>query len=179
MTEGIGWDFTIFWEIGRAILSGGDPYAVAFSRYPPAAAFSLRFLACCHWGRPSRLEWGQRGVLSPRAVPPEAGAVGMGLAAVHSVFVQPADRPFVGCDLLVGGPIPGAKSPSRGAGAGLVGVAPGAGRGLNLKPQLALIVLPWNLLRWLRAERGLLRWAGLCVPLYVLPLCYDLQIYSR
>jgi len=42
---------------------------------------------------------------------------------------------------------------------------------LTLKPQLALVVLPWYLLRWLRTERGLLlRWAGLCALLHALPL---------
>jgi hypothetical protein len=51
---------------------------------------------------------------------------------------------------------------------------------LTLKPQLAVVLLPWYLLRWLRSERGLLlRWAGLSAVLHAMPLLYDPQIYVR
>lgn len=51
---GPGWDFAVSWAVGRAILEGGDPYAVVGSLYPPAALFVLSVFALI----PQRLGYG-------------------------------------------------------------------------------------------------------------------------
>ena len=41
----LGFDFSVFWETGRAILAGRDPYSVHLSAYPPAMAYLYALFA--------------------------------------------------------------------------------------------------------------------------------------
>jgi hypothetical protein len=51
---------------------------------------------------------------------------------------------------------------------------------LTLKPQIALIVLPWLLIRWLwKSPRSLIYWILLTLALNTLPLLYDRSIYLK
>ena len=51
---------------------------------------------------------------------------------------------------------------------------------LTLKPQVAFILLPWVLLRWLKKQpRSLLYWLCGSLVLHLAPLLFDINIYQK
>ena len=166
----MGADFTVFWNTGLAILLGQDPYAVPLSAYPPALAYLYTLFA-----------------LLPRDVifPIWVGANGMlffdvlrrrKLLRQTAAWVASAPVWFI----LITGQIDILffwLAEFLGAGGWKAVITAAL---ITLKPQLALVILPWYLLRWLRAERGqLLRWALVCLPLHTFPLLFDPGIFGR
>jgi hypothetical protein len=188
----LGADFLTFWEIGRAVLEGRSPYSVDVSRYPPAAAllfavFALipylpSFAAWCgisvvlYLHRLRRLRPGWQGLLwlgfTPFLFNLLTGQLdviiwwaAMGLRPPRSAsLVEAGDgKRICRLDRLVAEWLPSL-----------------AGAFLTLKPQLAAVLLPWFLVRWLRREPGLLlRWLLLVVILNGLPLLYAADIYGQ
>jgi hypothetical protein len=177
-----GADFRIFWEIGRAVLEGRSPYSVEASRYPPAAAFLFvlfgllplapAFLTWCgvnlavyvYGLRRFQLKWGGLGWL-------------LYTPFLFNLLTGQLDVIFWGAALALRAP----RAVEGPVEKGWSLWAPAlAGAFLTLKPQLAAVILPWFLARWLKYERGLLlRWAALTVVLHLLPLALAGDIYQQ
>jgi hypothetical protein len=179
----IGWDFSVFWKIGQAILEGRSPYTVEFSRYPPAASFLFVLFALLPFAVSFAVWSGVNLVLAVHGLR-RMGQGWKGLAwllytpLIFNLMTGQLDVVFWWAALYL-------EPPESGRSNGIykqwpLWVPALAGAFLTLKPQLAAVVLPWYLLRWLRRQRGLvLRWAGLCVLLHGLPLWYAPTIYSQ
>jgi hypothetical protein len=186
-----GWDFRIFWEVGRAVLEGRSPYSVEVSRYPPAAAFLFvifgllplapAFLTWCgvnlavyvYGLRRMKLRWSGLGWL-------------LYTPFLFNLMTGQLDVIFWGAALAL-------RAPHRAGTSNESEVEKGdqpngwdiwlpvlAGAFLTLKPQLAAVILPWFLVRWLKYERGLLlRWGGVTLALHLLPLLLAGDIYQQ
>ncbi len=187
----IGWDFSVFWEIGRAVLEGRSPYTVEFSRYPPAAAFFFTIFALLPFTAAFAVWAGLNVALYIHRL--------RRMKLGFSGWVWLLYTPFVfniltgQLDILFWWAAMGLRPPRQPAAA----ATPPEGSRITrpdldpwipalaaafftLKPQLAAVVLPWYLVRWLLHERGLLlRWAGVTAVLHALPLIYDPMIYSQ
>ncbi len=188
----LGADFYIFWEIGRAVLEGRSPYSVDVSRYPPAAAllfavfgllpYLVSFAVWCgisvvlYMHRLRRLNLGWKGLVWLGFTPFLFNLL-TGQLDVIFWWAAMGLRP----PRSAGVAEPGGESSLSRAGQLAADWLPAlAGAFLTLKPQLAAVVLPWYLARWLLRERGLLlRWLGLAVILNGLPLLYAPDIYGQ
>ncbi len=187
----IGWDFSVFWEIGRAVLEGRSPYTVEFSRYPPAAAFFFVIFALL----PFTAAYGAWAGLNVALYIHRLRRLKLG----RSGWVWLLYTPFLfniltgQLDILfwwvaMGLRPPRQHSPTPAAVGDLPSPRPDLGSWLpalaaaffTLKPQLAAVILPWYLVRWMLHERSLLlRWAGITAVLHALPLIYDPGIYGK
>lgn len=187
----IGWDFSVFWEIGRAILEGRSPYAVEFSRYPPATAFFFVIFALVPF-TPAFAAWtGMNIVLFIHRL----RRMKLGLSGwlwllytpfLFNILTGQLDILFWWAALglrpprRLSAPLdpPGELAPSRqDQGSWIPALAAAF---FTLKPQLAAVILPWYLVRWLLHERPLLlRWAVITAVLHALPLIYDPGIYGK
>lgn len=187
----IGWDFSVFWEIGRAVLEGQSPYAVEFSRYPPAAAFFFVVFGLLPFVPAFALWSGANVVLYILALKRLQLGKGWWVWLLYTPFLfnlltGQVDVVFWWAAGFLVKEIP--LSRHDGVTEGINGflarssswIPALAGAFLTLKPQLAVVILPWFLLRWLRSERGiLLRWGGISLLMHVLPLLYDPGIYQK
>lgn len=165
----LGKDFFVYWQIGRAVWSGLNPYAVPESLYPPA------MLA----------------VFAVMALPPFTVAfatwTGINVAVfTHSLARLVTDKRrllwfafppvlFVlltgQLDLLV---LWASTFLARGGYAAAMATA-----FITLKPQAAFIVLPWYLLRWWKTDRGTLGKAvALSAAVHLAPLIAGPSLYS-
>lgn len=166
----LGYDFSVFWETGRALLEGRDPYAVPFSAYPPAAAYFYALFALLPLALAFPL-WSGANILFLLDTLRRRGLARQfpaWLAATPSLFVLLTGQ----IDLFYLWLAQFLFTNSRWT------VIPAAL--VTLKPQVAFVVLPWHLLRWLRsAPRRLLIWSGLCLLLHGFPLLIDPQVYQR
>lgn len=183
----IGWDFSIFWEIGRAILEGRNPYAVEFSRYPPATAFFFALFGLLPFVA-SFVVWSTLNVGLYLYGLRQARLGWKGLAwllytpFLFNLLTGQIDVIFWWAAFyLVKGPASPSEATPQPAWKNWDAWRPAlAGAFLTLKPQLAAVLLPWYLVRWLRGERGLLwRWLGITALIHALPLLYDPGIYGR
>lgn len=179
----IGWDFSVFWKIGQAILEGRSPYTVEFSRYPPAASFLFVLFALLPFAVSFAVWSGVNLVLAVHGLR-RMGQGWKGLAwllytpLIFNLMTGQLDVVFWWAALYMEPAGPGRSNGKYKQWS--LWVPALAGAFMTLKPQLAAVVLPWYLLRWLRRQRGLvLRWAGLCVLLHGLPLWFDPTIYSQ
>jgi hypothetical protein len=187
----IGWDFSIFWEIGRAVLEGRSPYAVEFSRYPPAAAFLFVIFAflpftaafaawtglnvALYIHRLRRMKLGLSGwvwlLYTPFLFNILTGQLDI-LFWWAAMGLRPPRQDTNAPDPMGASP---ANRPDRESWIPVLAAA-----FITLKPQLAAVVLPWYLVRWLLHERGLLlRWVGITALLHALPLVFDPGIYGK
>lgn len=166
----IGWDFLVFWQIGQAVLNGLNPYLVEYSRYPPATALVFSVFAVLPYLAAFAVWTGLSLVLYLDTL----RRLKLGRWWAAWIFFTPAvfifltgqiDLAFVWLALWL--PHGGWRSVTAGA-------------LLTLKPQLAAVVLPWFLLRWLLRDRRLLvSWVGAAAILHALPLIYDPGIYGK
>lgn len=167
----IGWDFLVFWQVGEAVLKGLNPYAVAYSRYPPATnlfftIFALvpYFIAFAVWSGASLVLY----VDTLRRMKKSRWSIAAWLFFTPAIFTFLTGQIdifflWLGQWLTRGG-----------------WKAATAGALITLKPQLAAVILPWFLIRWLMKDRGLLlKWAGVTLGLHMLPLALDVGIYSK
>lgn len=153
-----GWDFSIFWQAGRAILNGQDPYAVDYFYYPLPFAY----------------------LLSLFAIFPEQIAFWTWLLFNFCVLIYFFRRDFWQWILYV--PVLHLFSSgqvellfwalARGLGRHWVGALLGAL--ITLKPQAAVIFLPWHLLDWARHQRrNLFLWVSFTLVLWVIPMLWS------
>lgn len=167
----IGWDFLVFWQIGEAVLKGMNPYAVEFSRYPPAATLFFALFALV----PYLVAFGIWSGVSLVLYIDTLRRMGKTRQAILGwIFFTPTIFTFLtgqidilflwlGVWLTKGG-----------------WKAIAAGALLTLKPQLAVVIMPWFLIRWLMKDRPLLlKWAGVTLGLHLLPLLLDGEIYGK
>lgn len=149
-----GWDFSILWAAGQAILHGQDPYGVAHFFYPLPFAYALAGLAWL----------------------PLPVAYYLWLAINLGLLVAFFRRRFWQWLLYV--PIMHLFSSGqvgfawwcmeRGVGRHWRGAALAAL--MTFKPEMALWLLAWHLWDWLQHDRRtLLRWAGLTILLWGIP----------
>jgi len=146
-----GYDFGILWQAGRAVWLGRDPYRVSGFYYPLPVAYIFALLAPLPrqpalWVlmalNLALLGWRLRRQIVERA---------LYFPLLHLFSSGQVDLVLwaLGSRLRTGW---------RSALAGAV---------ITLKPQVAFIVLPWTLWRWLREDRGTLgMWAALPVGLW-------------
>lgn len=170
----IGWDYSVFWEVGRAILEGRSPYAIDYSRYPPAANLLFIIFALLPFAWSFAVWSGANVVLYVLTL----RRFGLGrwwwawllyTPFIFNLLTGQLDVLFLWAAGFLIMADPGRKWP---------GVA--AGVFLTLKPQLAVVVLPWFLLRWLARDRKkLLAWLSGSVVLHALPLVFSINIYSE
>lgn len=167
----IGWDFLVFWQVGEAVLKGMNPYAVEFSRYPPAMTLFFALFALA----PYLIAFGLWSGVSLILYIDTLRRMGKTrLAILGWIFFTPTIFTFLTGQIDIFFLWLGLWL-SKG---GWKAIA--AGALLTLKPQLAVVILPWYLIRWMRKERGLLlRWAGVTLGLHALPLVLDTGIYSK
>jgi hypothetical protein len=166
----MGFDFTVFWNTGLAILQGRDPYSVHLSAYPPAMAYLYALFALLPLWLAFPIWCGANtalflDVLRRRGLVRQAPAWLASAPVWFILFTGQIDIVFFWL----------AEFLEKGGWKAVIAAAL-----TTLKPQLALVVLPWYLLRWLAKDRAqLLRWAGLCLLLHAFPLIFDPGIYAR
>jgi len=152
-----GWDFSILWEAARALLEGRDPYSVANFFYPLPVAY----------------------LLAPLGLVPVGVAMGTWLLINFGILVAAFRREFWVWLLYV----PMLHLFSSGQ-VELVlwglerAIVPGW-RGMlfaaliTLKPQTALILLPYHVIRWARTDRKtLVGWVVCTAVLWGAPLLW-------
>jgi hypothetical protein len=153
-----GWDFSILWHAGQAVLAGQSPYSVAFFYYPLPFAYALVTFALL----------------------PESVSFWLWVALNVGLLILVFRRRFWTWLFYV--PMLHMLSSGnvdffwwvmeRGLGRHWRGAIIGAL--MTLKPQVAILLLPWHLFDWLRHERSVLaRWALLTFLLWAAPLAWD------
>ena len=166
----LGYDFSVFWNTGRAILEGRDPYSVHDSAYPPAMAYLYALFALIPFWLAFPIWCGLNVILLFDTLRRK------GLARQFPAWLASSPSLF----LLFSGQIDLLFLWFSNFMSGTGWLAALAAALITLKPQAAIVLLPWPLLRWLRQERmQLLRWGGLCLLLHGFPLLLDPGIYQR
>lgn len=152
-----GWDFTVFWLAGQAILRGESPYSVPYFYYPLPAAYGFSLLA-----------------LLPLPVSFVLWTLfNLGLLIVffrkkfwHWLFYTPVLHMFSSGQVELLWWSMECYISRNLLGALLAAI-------ITLKPQNALILLPWHLYDWLRNDRRLLiYWFGFTVLIWGSPLLW-------
>ena len=153
-----GWDFSILWAAGQAVLHGQDPYGVAHFYYPLPLAYAL-----------AGISW------LPLPV-----AYYLWLAMNLGLLIAFFRRRF--WQWLLYAPVLHRLSSGqvefawwcmeRGVGRHWRGAILAAL--ITLKPQTALYLLPWHLWDWAQHDRRtLLRWAGLTILVWGIPCIWQ------
>lgn len=164
----LGNDFFNFWQIGHAVLLGLNPYSVPLSKYPPMTTmlFAIFALLPFRWAFP--IWTGLNFVLLLDILRKRLNQSYLWILfspVIFTLFTGQVDILFLwlACWGLQDG------WPS------IIFAAL-----FTLKPQLAMVVLPWLIIRWIKQEpRSLLYWALMTLGLHILPLIYDPMIYSK
>jgi len=152
-----GWDFSILWEAGRAVLSGQTPYSTAFFYYPLPFAYALAILALL----PEKVSFGLWIVVNLLIL-----VAAFRRTFWHWILYAPVLHMLSSgnVDLLFWAMERGLGRHWRGAILGAL---------ITLKPQVAVVLLPWHLLDWLRNDRSTLgRWVVLTTLLWTTPLVW-------
>jgi len=156
---GPGVDFFILWRIGQAVLAGASPYGVWGSYYPPATSMLFALFAMMTpavafsvWTT-ANVAFVVGTLRGRRALAWIAFA-----PVVLCLFIGQLDLLFVWLATLL---------PRKGWQSVAAAVV------ITLKPQLALVLLPWWLWKWMRSDRRrLLAFAGLSAVVHALPLVW-------
>ena len=165
----IGYDFSLFWQIGQTVLMGGNPYSIAVSWYPPITSLVFAVFGLLPFV-PSYAIWtGMNIVLclsSFRRLSlkrPVWSWLFFG-PIVFNILTGQVDLFFMWLAVFL--PEGGWKAVS-------------AAVLITMKPQIALIVLPWFLVRWLKSNRRLIIWwIAATLVFQLLPLLYSPTIYQ-
>jgi len=166
----MGYDFSIFWQLGRGILDGQNPYSLVEPHYPPAAILMFTIFAILPY-LPSFAVWtGVNFVLYLNCLK----RLQLGRWGFAWLLFVPTVFNFISGQLDIFYFWLALFLQKGGWKAALAGAL------LTTKPQIAFIALPWFLVRWLlKDRRTLLRWAGLTLALHLLPLLYRTDIYAQ
>lgn len=163
---GPGWDFGIYWNVGRAILTGGDPYAVFGSFYPPATTILFALFALV----PFAVAYGAwtfgNLIFLARAVGIRKAPVWLFFFPV--LFVIAAGQ--IDLALVALATFLPRKDWKSVAAAALI----------TLKPQFAFLLLPFWLVQWLISDRRRLgAFVGATALVQGWPLLIDPTLYGR
>ena len=171
---GPGWDFDVFWLVGRAVLTGADPYAIVGSFYPPATLLLFSLFALMPQTI-AYLSWLFLNILIlVKTVTPRRAPLWALYMPVAFIFASgQLDLAFLFLATRIDRTIPAAWH------------APLVAATITLKPQIAFVLLPWFLVRWLQAayrgtdKKTLLRFLAASLILHLLPLLFGLNLYSQ
>lgn len=169
--NGLGFDFYVFWNIGKSILAGLNPYAVYGSFYPPATTYLFTLYALAPIGVSFAL-W----LLINSAL--FVKVTGFGLkkpSRILWLLFWPIAHCFVTGQntLLFAALIPFLGSSKRWK-------AVAAATLITLKPQIAVVVLPWFAIRWLYSDRKrIYGFVGSSLVLHLFPILLNPSIYSQ
>jgi len=164
----VGYDFSLFWEIGKHFLEGGNPYSLGSSYYPPATVYFFVLLSLLPLKIATAIFTGINSALliaTTRKL--DKGRWWTWILFPPVIFIIVAgqlDLIFLYLStFLVNG--------------GLIAAL--AGSLLTLKPQMAFIVLPWFLIRWVQKDRDTLaKWIVLTTILHTIPLIISPGLYK-
>lgn len=166
----LGKDFYVFWQIGRAILEGLPFYSVPESLYPPATLFFFIPLGIFPFPLAYAIWSGLNVVLYILSIRVYSKENPIGwfffTPTIFILMTGQNDILFLWFSTFL-------KSDQvwkRVLGAAF----------LTLKPQVAFIVLPWTLIRWIREQpKTFLYWVASCLVIHGFPLIFDSSIYSK
>ena len=184
----IGWDFSNFWKIGQIILSGGNPYSVAYSWYPPAASLLFAVFGWMPFNT-AYLVWSGINIslyLLGLRLLNRFREWWLWILYTPFLFILLSgqfDIPFFCATAIMIYLTDDARSSKYLKGRVFIFLQDWGpaimGAFLTLKPQLAAVVLPWFLIRWLRNNRPFfMRWFAITVGINLIPLLYNLNIYN-
>jgi hypothetical protein len=164
----IGYDFYNMWLAGKYLLAGLNPYDAPVSLYPPAAVFLFALFALLPF-QPALFAWTALSLFLFWRV---LRGLGLGRQALAWGLFPPVSFVLLNGQNDIFLLWLATWLEKGGWGAVLAGAL------ITLKPQVALIVLPWFLWRWFRQKRAtLLRWSVATLGLHALPLLYSREIY--
>ncbi len=149
-----GWDFSILWRAGHAVLEGRDPFSVAYFYYPLPFAYFLSIFALV----PEKVAFWSWILFNLGLL-----VYFFRLRFWEWVLYVPVMHLLSSgqVDLLFWALARGLKRTWSGA---LLGAF------ITLKPQAALVLLPWHLLDWWRSSRETLsQWVAFTIALWGLP----------
>ena len=168
---GLGFDFYVFWNIGRAILDGLNPYAVYGSFYPPITTYLFTLYALLPISA-SFIIWM---VINSALFVKVTRFSFKNPSRILWLLFWPIAHCFVTGQntLLFAAAIPFLASEKRWK-------AVLAATLLSLKPQIAVVVLPWFVIRWLYSDRKrIYGFVGSSLIVHLSPLLLNPSIYSQ
>ena len=166
----MGYDFSLFWQIGRLFIEGGNPYAIDASFYPPAAVYFFAVFALLPYGVGFYLISVLNAILifiSAEKLDKDSKNAWLWLLHPPAIFVIAAGQLdiiflYISTLLIRGGTM-----------------AAISGCLLTLKPQLAFVALPWFIVRWLKSDRDTFaRWLIFTTGLHAIPLAIHPELYK-
>jgi hypothetical protein len=164
---GPGFDLDIMWRSGLALLNGQNPYALPGAAYPPAMLLLFAVLALLPW---SVVLWTVTGLNVMALVALKGRSALVWLAFVPVLHVIVSGQVSLFFVLLI---------PLLWKGGWRAAVAVAL---FTLKPQLAIVALPFFVVRWMLTADG--RWtlakaAAISIGLLLLPLAVRPTLYSE
>lgn len=163
---GPGWDFGVYWNVGRAILTGHDPYAVFGSFYPPAATILFAIFALVPFALAYGIWTFGNLIFLARTVGIRKAPIWLLFYPV--LFVIAAGQ--IDLALVALATFLPRKDWKSVAAAALI----------TLKPQVALLLLPFWLIQWLVADRRrLVAFVGATALVQGWPLLVNPTLYGR
>ncbi len=166
----LGKDFFVFWQIAQSILSGASLYSTPESLYPPAMLLLFTPLGLLPFNIAFGLWSGLNVILyifSVRFFTKEnLLAWFFYTPALFILLTGQIDIIFLWVSTFLI-----SKQTWKKVLAAVI---------LTLKPQIAFIVLPWLLIRWIKQQpKTILFWLVGCIFLHGLPLIIDPGIYTK
>jgi hypothetical protein len=166
----MGYDFSIFWQLGQGVLHGQNPYLLPQPNYPPAAIMLFAVFALLPQTISFAVWSGVNIVLYLNSLK----RLGLGRWGLAWFLFIPTFFNFISGQLDIFYLWMSLFLTSGGWKAVIAGAL------ITTKPQIAFIALPWFLVQWLLHDRRtLLRWGSLTFTLHLLPLLYDFHIYAK
>lgn len=165
----MGYDFSLFWEIGKHFFEGGNPYSLGSSYYPPATVYFFVLFSLLPLKVAIAIFTGINSVvfvaIAKKLDKKRWWAWILFPPVMFVIFVGQLDLIFLYLStFLVNGGI----------------IAALAGSLLTLKPQMAFIALPWFLIRWAKNDRSTLaKWVVLTTIFHGIPLIISPGLYKE
>lgn len=165
----MGYDFSLFWEIGKHFLEGGNPYSLGSSYYPPATVYFFVLFSLLPLKVATAIFTGINSVVfitTAKKLDKKRWWTWILFPPVMFViFVGQLDLIFLYLStFLINGGI----------------IAALAGSLLTLKPQMAFISLPWFLIKWVKNDKSTLaKWIALTTILHGIPLIINPGLYKE
>jgi hypothetical protein len=165
VADGLGQDFLIIWKTGLAVLQGNSPYSVALAWYPPATSYLFALLSLL----PLTASFVLWTVIQIFLLVKITGKKALGWVIYIPVMFMFG---FGQIDLAFVALIPLLNEN---------GWKPAIAASLiTLKPQIALTILPWFLVQWIKKNREtFIRFVIISLAIHLLPLFFDPNIYKQ
>jgi hypothetical protein len=165
VADGLGQDFLIIWKTGLAVLQGNSPYSVTLAWYPPATSYLFALLSLMPLTT-SFILWTTIQILLLIKI---TGKKALGWVLFIPVMFMFG---FGQIDLAFVALIPLLKKD---------GWKPAIAASLiTLKPQIALTILPWFLVQWVKKDRETFsRFIITSLAIHLLPIIFDPSIYKQ